>query len=212
MHKNTLSLVLFLSAAGSSIAGTVTYSTLSAWNADGTNNGVITFTTASLGVYQSPQTFDQVAFYATIGSPPTLQIAGNFGPGTGNFIATIQSMILGPASASTIFGLGFNLGCYSCSGNQTPSVVVTDVNNNIFTFSGMSTPGFWGVRSDVALSTVRVSYGTDYVALDNIAFSTQGNDPPPTGDTPEAATLILIGTGLGVIARYRRYVSLSSAI
>jgi len=93
-------------------------------------------------------------------------------------------------------------------------VVVTDANNISYTYTGMLTSGFWGIRSDLALSTVKVSYGTDYVAIDDVIYGGQaqigGGDPPPTGDTPEAATLILIGTGLGVIARYRRYSGLPS--
>jgi len=126
-------------------------------------------------------------------------------------------MQIAPQTPGAIYGLGFNLGCYSSGCSSVQSIVVKDVNNNIFTYGGVTTPGFWGIRSDLAIASIQIMFPTnnDYVAIDDLGYGGLaqvggGGDPPP-GETPEVATLILIGTGLGVIARYRRYSSLPAA-
>jgi hypothetical protein len=188
-------------------AGALTYSTSTAWNAAGPVDGTVTFTDLTPGGYVSPLTVPPFVFTALVGS--TLGITNAFGPGTGNFIYTLKAMQISPVATGAIFGLGFNIRCYSSGCGSAESIIVTDVGNNSFTYSGVSLPGFWGVRSDLAIANIRITFPTtsDTVAIDDVSFGSDATGGGTPADTPEAATLILIGTGLGLIARYRRYSS-----
>ena len=210
MHK-FIACTFLITAAGLLVApvsaGALTYSTSTAWNAAGPVDGTLTFTGLTPGGYVSPLTVAPFVFTALFGT--TLGITDQFGPGTGNFIYTLKAMQISPVAVGTIFGLGFNIKCYSSGCSSAQSIVVTDVGNNSFTYSNIALPGFWGVRSDLAIANIQVTFPTnsDYVAIDDVSFGSAATGGGTPADTPEAATLILIGTGLGLIARYRRYSS-----
>jgi hypothetical protein len=194
--------------------GALTYASSAAWLAAGPSSGSIDFS-AQTGPYTSPFTVAPLTFSALLGS--TIGIGSAFGPGTGKFAYTLTSMQISPTTPGAIYGLGFNLGCYISGCSSAQSIVVTDTSNNVFTYTNIATPGFWGVRSDVAIASIRITLPTtnDYVAIDDVSYGGQaqsgGGGGTAPGDTPEAATLILIGTGLALIARYRRYACFHAA-
>ena len=90
-----------------------------------------------------------------------------------------------------------------------PSITITDANSGSYTYNGFSTPTYFAFRSDIAVASVVVTYPGNYVALDDVSYGGQasggGGGTPPPSDTPEAGTIIMIGTGLLACARYRKF-------
>jgi hypothetical protein len=90
---------------------------------------------------------------------------------------------------------------YTITVAGTPYTVPTNALPNV---------AFWGVTSDTPISTIdlklqsAVFNGTSHALLDNFKFGTaQAIDPP--SETPEAATFLLIGSGLiGFVALKKR--------
>ena len=205
LFLTTLAAALSLVAVPAS-AGIVTYTDLATWTQAGPVNGPLTFTGLSATNYNTPLVVTPLQFGA--GFSTYLSVLNNgFGPGTGNFIATLDNVTVSPTTgfAGTVYGLGFNLKCYACGSPQNATITITDVNNAVYTFSALSTPNYFGFRSTAAVSTVNISYGggnNNTVALDDVGYAGQ--------DTPEAATMILIGTGLAVLTRFRKYSNIGS--
>lgn len=135
--------------------------------------------------------------------------------GSGQFLFSYGSPLTITLSGVNTFGFGFNLGCYLCdSGLPATSITATDADGAIFTVNnfavnGTSPAAFFGIASTSYLTSIQINYGQSYFALDNLisggAAPTGGGPVDPPADTPEAATMILIGTGLAFLARYRKY-------
>ena len=190
-------------------AGALTYTSLTAWQAAGPQTGTIDFESVATGSYLSPLTISGIQFSSTA----ALGILSSYGPGAGRFVMTSASSLTITPSAG-IFGLGFDLGCYSCGGTAPLSITVVGIDSVPYIFTGLPpTNEFWGVRLDsAAIQSVTITFGTSqYPAVDNLAYGGQASGGAG-GDTPEAATLILIGTGLAVIAKCRRFGSSNQAI
>ena len=134
----------------------------------------------------------------------------------GNGLLTISM-----PGAANIFSIAFNEGCSSgCNPslqNLVTATSTTDSSTTLFNqspyanwpnlnVSGIGTaPLFFGIVSTSPLTQIVL---TSHDTVPNIAV---GDITTAGQSTPEAATLILIGTGLGVIARYRRYSTSVSA-
>jgi hypothetical protein len=64
---------------------------------------------------------------------------------------------------------------------------------------------FFGMTSNTPFTTVDLFYPINtYAAIDNFSTGTASTQAPPTGETPEAATLVLCATGLIGIAKLRK--------
>ena len=166
--------------------------------------GTITLSGITAQNYNTPLVVSPLQFGA--GSTNYLSVLSQYGPGTGNFVATYNNVNVDATSgfAGTVYGLGFNLECYSCTGTPNAVITVTDSSNAVFTFSALSSANYFGIRSGLAISNVNISYGTaGYAALDDVGYG--------GSNTPEAATLFLIGTGLAFFYRYRKYSTFASA-
>lgn len=202
MKNKKLSLTILATALSLALvpatAGVFSYGTLTDWQTAGTQTGTVTF--EGLTIPGSSTAFTTSGLTFSTGDPlHFLSLYNNgFGPGSGNFLVNASPTFIN--TNGTVFGLALNFRCYSCD-PQTATMSVTDssgVTNFIATTSGLS--NFIGFRSTLAIQMLQIAFSGSqpFVALDNISFG-------PASDTPEAATLILIGSGLGLIARYRRY-------
>ena len=198
--KYKILLALLAGLVTRAAAGVLTYSDPSVFSSAVPIVGTITFEGLGLGGYGSPITAGQLYFYGT-----SVGIAGSLGPGTGEFFASLNSTTVSPLSVDlgTIYGIGFDIGCYSCTGNLNDTVVVTDTGGNTFTFSVPTLNNFWGVSSDLAIASIGItvpSYG--YVSLDNVSYGGAANSggTGDTGDAPEVETVLLIGSGLALLA------------
>ena len=66
---------------------------------------------------------------------------------------------------------------------------------------------FIGFTSDTAITSIKLTSPAGYaIRMDNVANGTASvvTEPPPVGDTPEATTLLLCGTGLFSLGFFRR--------
>lgn len=75
---------------------------------------------------------------------------------------------------------------------------------------------FFGVRTDIPFSTVRVIFDSStpfgpQALFDNFAFGLAAGDPPPGGETPEITTLLYIGSGVGLMQWAKRRRALGAA-
>lgn len=198
LFLTTLAAALSLVAVPAS-AGIVTYGTLSGW---GTGLGTVTFEGVTIPSGFSTFTLSPLTFSSLNGN--NLTISNNFGPGSGNFLLNASPTNI--AGDGTVFGLAFNFRCYGCDG-QVATITVTDsTGNTVFTVPTTSAgiSNFFGVRSDLAIQNLQISFGGafPFVAVDNVAYAAQ--------NTPEAATMILIGAGLALLTRFRKYSSVGS--
>jgi hypothetical protein len=93
--------------------------------------------------------------------------------------------------------VGFDLGSQSGTDSFTVTILGATAVVNTATFPAHT---FFGVTSDTAFTTFQIQSNiAKTVLMDNFIFGTATTgtvtDPPPS-DTPEAATLIMIGSGL----------------
>ncbi len=69
-------------------------------------------------------------------------------------------------------------------------------------------PTWWGFTSDEPIAYLDISSSNlGYIALDNMQFGSKATEQQPSDppEVPEAATMILIGTGLGIFSLLRRF-------
>jgi hypothetical protein len=200
-------------------AATVTTTTLAAWQAAGSQSGIVDFESAPSGnvasFVLSGVTF---AHTDTPASTPWLTVA--------NFAAFSSGRSLRGTAGSDGVGLrivlpadtyrvGFFLVNYSVS-NPTLSGPVTLRVNNVIETSSLATlpvsPGpvsFYSISDSIPITSITITSNNFYVPfIDNFVWG--GNEPPPA-ETPEAATAILIGSALLLLPTLRRRFSSPSS-
>jgi len=205
-----------------------TYNSLSAWQAAESTVQTVTFTglPASMTFYPTGLTLGDVEFIgysgqSALGEMDTTSWFPGFGLGNAAFM-----LISGPSSdihivlpaAVTAFGLNL----LTSNGGLPYTLNFSDAQSNLLGTYTVATSGappvaFFGITSDTPVATIDLSLqgagasGT-YAFLDNLSYgtasqqTTQGSDPGSDQgtDTPEAATFLLLGSGLiglGVIRR-----------
>ena len=198
-----------------------TYNNLAAWQAATSGDSTITFTGLAPGTmtaYSSGVSYPDVQFIGISNGIPPLEVMdtsafswANFGSGE----ALMQSMNRGTTDPVPYIHVVFN----------TP---VTAFGSDLFTTSsyGMSfaitvlgtqfvaptfsqpTRAFWGVTSDTPITSAdftvqgTAAQGNTIAFLDNFQYGTTQAAAPP--DVPEAATLLMIGSGLIGLACLRK--------
>lgn len=210
MHSkySAMACLAFTFATLSPASATVinTYSDLASWNAVSTGLTSIPFSSASYG--SSLSLFGATFTTDGIEALQVLDTTGNlyWGYGTGfaiNVVAPSNAVPVIHVSLSTpVTSFGLNLTTVGPWGDPL-TVTVNGVSYNVPSFS--PTAGgfaFFGATFDAPISSFDITGTTgDYLFADNISFGTSadtgggsgGTDPT---DTPEVATLLMIGTGL----------------
>ena len=179
-------------------AGSLVYTSLAAWQASspGTTTA-LDFESTSTGLYSSfsysPYSFTAPGDYIIVNTPAPA------GTGSGHYLTSLGSSVINITMASSVYGIAFNLGSNAASA-ATASILATDINglqylSNSVTTSGPSGPAiFWGLRADVQLATIKVSFSTAIPQLDNLRYSNTAL--PPQGPViPEPAPWALVATG-----------------
>jgi hypothetical protein len=227
MHKKAFSSValLALALAGSATtakAGIVLYSDPTTWTtalASGTTTSAVDFTNAQ-GLNSSSFTSDGVTF---TGNPRI------FGPGTlssyfsNQYYVDASGLVTMTISETLdLYAIGFYEACVNTctnsyqnfvSATSTADGAVTLFNqtpyagwSNLYIGNVFPSYLFFGIISTSPLTQIVVTSNdmTPVIAVGEVTLGTNSGTTD-TSDTPEAATLILIGSGLAVIARYRKY-------
>jgi len=216
MHNKSCSSITLLAAtlalaALPASAGVVEYT-------DPTNTTWLSAVAAST---QTAITFgsDVAGNYSSSYTTGALTFTGNpiiFGSGTANSLFSdydlfgLGTVNIAISGASNVYVLGLWEACTANCGiydNQilaaTTTQAATQVGDSTVSWYQNSNKLFFGFVSDAPITGITITSNDGLVpniALGNITY---GVDTP--SDTPEAATLLLIGSGLGVIARFRRY-------
>jgi hypothetical protein len=127
-------------------------------------------------------------------------------PNSGSSLPYIQISLPTPVTAfgMDLFTASPSAVSYTITVAGTPYTVAT----NPASGTPPSTPVFWGVTSDTGISTITLTLqntvynGSTYAFLGNFEFGTATAN---TAQAPEAATFLLIGSGLiGIIALKKR--------
>jgi PEP-CTERM motif-containing protein len=190
-----------------------TYTSLASFNAATSGDTTIDFTGLSTAVpggdYSgSGLTVGNVDFLGFTNGPNWLQVWdtstlswANFGTGEALVQQSYPSSaaLIRAAFTTPVTAFGTNLFTANTSGL---GFVVTVLGTPFtVTTSATAPPTFWGVTSDTPISSVDftlqpLSSGSQGF-LDNFTYGTaNAQAPPPPPDVPEAATMLLIGSGL----------------
>jgi hypothetical protein len=214
-----IALTLLAAPAGATIT---TYTNSIAWSGATTNIFTIDFSGSASAV--SPYVTDyNTADGLTINGVKIVGYTGETGVysmsawnpngargnwGSGDYLSGGYSpgylLVTLPDSGST--AVSFNLMSYPAA----KSVLVTLEGGGSFTVPTFARPtlAFWGFVSDTPITSVRLSTTGGYTGIDNLAYSNSDPPPPPEGETPEAQTFFLGGSGIAVLwlaRRLRRY-------
>ena len=220
MHNNklfiaTLLVASFTVAAVPASAAILAYSSQSAWQAalaSGTTTSSLDFSNAQ-AIFAASYTNGGLTFTGN-GANYGNNVPYIFGSATTSSLFNNQFYLFGNGlvnsailSTSNVYAVGFYVGCSANCGTYAQIISATSTTdsatlstNPSFNWTGSSVQ-FVGIVSTSPLTQFQITSQTvvPNISVGNITIGTQ--DPSAT---PEAATLLLIGSGLGVIARFRR--------
>src|SRR5260370_28427815 len=221
-HEAMLFVLLALAVAITPAYSTTitTSSSLASWQAAASGISTIDFTSTAVGTTGGTLTVGGVQFmgYTSNGTSESVHNTTGFSYGdfgTGNALYTIIAGTTLPyihiVLPSAVTAAGMNLWTRSSAGLSftvtvagTPFTVAT----NSAPASGVRTPPYFGVTSDTPFTTIDLSLpawntniGT-YQFVDNVSYGSAA-----ATDTPEAATCLLIRSGLIGLVLLRRRLS-----
>ena len=209
MLTNRLLLTLTMLATttqGTSWAGSLIYSSLTTWQASTPGSTtVLDFESSSTGLYSSfsysPYSFTPTNDWLVINSPAAA------GTGSGHYLTTLGSNVINIAVSAGVYGIAFNLGS-NAGASANASILATDINGIQYLTSPLATAGpagpaiFFGLRTDVQLATIKVSFTTAIPQLDNIRYSNTALPPQgPVIPEPSPWTLVASGAVLFLVVR-----------
>ena len=204
MSKWLISLSLAVTCPG--WAGSLIYSSLTGWQASTPgSNTVLDFESTSPGVFT---TFAYSPFTFAASSSTLYVLPGAAaGTGSGRYITTDLAQTMNIVFASGVYGIAFNLGSNSATA-ASATIVATDINGSQIVSSGITTSGpagpaiFWGLRADVQLANIKVTFTTAQPQLDNVRYANTAL-PPQAPSIPEPApwTLVALGGVLLLVLR-----------
>jgi hypothetical protein len=175
-----------------------TYNTSTGVTSDGVEFIGYTATAGSYDIMVLDTSAAQWSQYYNFGTGDALALPMNR-PNSGSSLPYIQISLPTPVTA-------FSMNLFTGSPNALNyTITVAGTPYTVATYA-VPTPAFWGVTSDTPISTITLTLqGTTYMGsstafLDNFQFGSAALE-----QAPEAATFLLIGSGLiGIIALKRR--------
>ncbi len=196
--------MLIVIAACPAWSGSI-YTTVSAWQASSPGStAVLDFESFSPAFYSS---FSSSPYSFTASGGLYVQGGAAAGTGSGHFLTTTGAQVLNIDLTTGVYGVAFNLGSNSGTASIA-SILAIDTNglqyltNNFTTASPSSPAMFWGLRNDVQLVSVKVTFASGInPQLDNVRYS--NTTLPSQGPVnPEPETWLLVATG-GVVLLFR---------
>lgn len=199
----------------------VTYSTLTSWQAAGPQDGTITFESLSAATQMSYTSFVlSAATFSGVNGNLYVYPSGYVWTdlGSGATLTSSDTGYLRVDLPAAVYGVGFLIGS---SAGIPVQVVVNGDTLNALTISNPTNPPpnvgnlgqFWGIRSDVAITSLTIAASqTGYRAIiDNFTWGGQatqqggggGGGTGPT-ETPEVSSGLLIGGALVLVPLLRR--------
>lgn len=182
-------------------ASLLTYSTASSFNAANTDQTFqnISFAQGNLGT-SFTDALTSVVFSASAGMTGAMQPSGwpagtvveiTNSPNTNTITVTPPSSV---RSVAFYAGSGLAFNTFNIAASNTGG---DNFNNGSFQQSSSTAPVFFGVRSDTPFVSISVqTFGSNPVPVSDILDDVEVGSPE---QTPEAATMLLIATGLFMI-------------
>ena len=224
-----ISLAAFaLGLASNASATLVTYSDRNEWLLQVNNVSTVDFTGPAPGgiVYYNTDTGYQsggITFVGTFSASNYLLFNKNAGPseswydwGSGAILVNSEYSASFPRSIRvTLPADQYAFGVDLMTGNDPGQTVTVRINGGAeFTVPTFVRPtrAFFGVISDTPITQIEVFNPPPmaYLMMDNFSIG-QVNAAPPPAETPEAATLLLCGSGLCLLAWTARWKQLRTA-
>ena len=207
MRRWLISLSITIAMAQPGWAGSIVYTSLSAWQASVPGSTAVVDLESVSVAYYSSLSSSPYSFSPSSGGLYVLPGAAA-GTGSGHYLTTDGASVLNISLAGGVYGSAFNLGSNSGAA-ATASILAIDINGaqyltNSFATSGPAGPAmFWGLRSDVQLVSIKITF-TPVIQpqLDNIRYSNTAL-PPEGPVVPEPPTWALLAIG-GVLILVRR--------
>ncbi len=172
----------------------------------------------STGLTVSPQGVTFIGVTANGGFDLSLVNAtsayNNWGTGTllaGPATATADTSYIQVNFSAPVTAFSFNGMTYGSGSHELVFTLSTgEIFNHVATNVLPSAPSFFGFTSDTAISSLRIASveaGGSKALIDNLILATAGGSPvePLPSDTPEAMTMLLIGSGLACFRFGRRF-------
>jgi len=197
-----------------------TYNSLAGWQTAESTTQTIDFSglPGSMTFYSSGLTLGGVQFIGYSGQTSLGEMdTTSWFPGFGLSNAAFMLMS-GPSSdihiilPAAVTAVGFNL--LTSNGGLPYTINLNDLQSNLLGTYTQATSGappvaFFGATSDTPIATIDLSLqgpgsGGTYAFVDNVSYGTATTQTSDVSDTPEAATFLLIGSGLvglGIIRR-----------
>jgi hypothetical protein len=197
-------LVSLLLAALPAFATTVTYTDLAAWNLSVTGSQTINFDSYATGLYGNIDTSNPNFSGPT---PPgvlnTFQVLDASDFASGRAISVQSNSSLTAPYIHIVFFFPVTAASFNLFTSAPGSTLQVATDVGTFQAPTFSSPtlAFFGVASTSPITTVDISFlnpiPNQTLFVDNVRFGS-AVDPliPPPADAPEAATFLMIGTGL----------------
>ncbi|MEO8025505.1 MAG: hypothetical protein ABI823_03490 [Bryobacteraceae bacterium] len=209
--------------AASAHGATVTYSDTTAFSNVTTGITTIDFGPGDLGPVAGGilTTYSPITVSGTYCGSPNLSVVASPSPETHDIDWGTEMARIGGGCGNASDGIRINLGAgFTAAAIRIASfwegqtVVVKLSTGDTYSVSTANAPPatFWGFTSDVAVTYIDVSGGGNFAPLvGQIQYGVAGAAGDGGGETPEAMTLLLIGSGLLIFRGMKRFVPVSAA-
>jgi hypothetical protein len=221
-HSSLYLLVPFLVLLALPLPATTVYWNSTDWQANTSSFSTIDFESTTPASYSTAAglTVDSVQFIGYTGGVPANFLYA-FDPstdpsqdfGTGKFLKgpfqTASPGYLQVNLPADVTSISFNLMTVFADSGEFAVTLSTGGSWSNIGVASRPDMAFFGATSDVPIAAVQIWQTAgmpyqSYPVYDNFSFGTAGVVGPPPEETPEVATLLMVGSGLFLVWRFRR--------